>query len=153
MRTLILGLGNPILKDDAVGIKVARTIEGRVKSPHITVQEASIAGLELLETIQGFDKVVLIDSIKLKGARPGEVLSLDIGKFESTIRLSSPHDINFATALELGKKLGLAMPGDIRIYAIQVEDVFTFDETCSPLIEQSIPRFADHIMKKEAITG
>jgi len=149
MKTLILGLGNPILRDDGVGIKVAKEIGRRLISSSIEVKEASIAGLDLLELIQGYTKVVLIDSIQVKGRTPGEIIPLDLNDLRPTIRLSSPHDVNFATALELGKKLGLNLPQEIRIYAIQVEDISTFDENCSPSIEKAICGIAEKIIKAE----
>ena len=149
MKTLILGLGNPILRDDGVGIKVAKEIGRRLISSSIEVKEASIAGLDLLELIQGYTKVVLIDSIQVKGRMPGEILPLDLNDLRPTIRLSSPHDVNFATALELGKKLGLNLPQEIRIYAIQVEDISTFDENCSPSVEKAISGIAEKIIKGE----
>lgn len=149
MKTLILGLGNPILRDDGVGIKVAKEIGRRLASSHIEVREASIAGLDLLELIQGYPKVVLIDSIQIKRGVPGEIFRLDLDDLRPTIRLSSPHDVNFATAIELGKKLGLNLPQEIRIYAIQVEDISHFDENCSPLVEKAIPGIAESIIKGE----
>lgn len=149
MKTLILGLGNPILRDDGVGIKVAKEIGRRLISSSVDVREASIAGLDLLELIQGYTKVVLIDSIQIKGGIPGEIFPLDLSDLSPTIRLSSPHDVNFATAIELGKKLGLNLPQEIRIYAIQGEDISTFDENCSPLVERAIPGIAEKIIKGE----
>ena len=149
MKTLILGLGNPILRDDGVGIQVAKEIGRRLISSSIEVKEASIAGLDLLELIQGYTKVVLIDSIQVRGKMPGEILPLDLNDLRLTLRLSSPHDVNFATALELGKKLGLNLPQEIRIYAIQVEDISTFDENCSPSIEKAICGIAEKIIKGE----
>ena len=149
MKTLILGLGNPILRDDGVGIKVAREIARRLISSSIDVREASVAGLGLLELIQGYTKVVLIDSIQIKGGVPGEILLLDLNDLKHTIRLSSPHDVNFATAMELGKRLGLNLPQDIRIYAIQVEDISTFGENCSPSVERAISGIAEKIIKGE----
>jgi len=51
--------------------------------------------------------------------------------------------------MELGKKLGLNLPQEIRIYAIQVEDISTFDENCSPLVEKAICGIAKKIIKGE----
>jgi hydrogenase maturation protease len=147
--TLVLGLGNPILRDDGVGIKVAREIGRRLISSSIDVREASVAGLGLLELIQGYTKVVLIDSIQIKGGVPGEIFLLDLNDLKHTIRLSSPHDVNFATAMELGKRLGLNLPQDIRIYAVQVEDISTFGENCSPSVERAISGIAEKIIRGE----
>ncbi len=149
MKTLVLGLGNLLCRDDGVGIKVAREIGRRVLSPSIEVAEASIAGLELLERILGYSRVVLIDSIQVQGKGPGDVLRLKVEDLRTTARLSSPHDVNFATALELGKQLGLKIPEAVAIYAIQAEDVTTFDEDCSASIEKAIPLIAEEIIQAE----
>ncbi len=149
MKTLILGLGNPILRDDGVGIRIMKEIGRRVDSSSIEVMEASIAGLEVLELIQGYTKVVLIDSIQIEGETPGEIFLLDLNDLRTTIRLSSPHDVNLATAMELGKKLGFNLPQEIKIYAIQAEDVSTFDEDCSASIEKAIPHIAEEIIQTE----
>jgi len=149
MKTLILGLGNPILRDDGVGIKVAREIGRRVDSPWVEVIEACTGGLDLLELIRGYARVVIVDSIQIRGRRPGEIFLLHLNDLKTTIRLSSPHDVNLATAMELGRKLGLPLPQEIKIYAIQGEDVFTFDEECSPAVEKAISQIAEEIMQEE----
>jgi hydrogenase maturation protease len=102
-----------------------------------------------LEDIGSCDRLILIDSIKSEGGRPGELYQFGLDDFRSTLHLGSPHDINFATALELGKRLGMDIPGEIQIYAIEVEDNQTFCETCSPLVEEAIPRVVDEIARAE----
>jgi hypothetical protein len=51
--------------------------------------------------------------------------------------------------LELGKRLGMHVPGEIRIYAIEIEDNQTFSETCSPSVERAIPRIVKEIAERE----
>ena len=55
MRTLILGLGNPILSDEGVGLRVARALEGRLRQPEIIVLETSMASLDFLNLLAGYD--------------------------------------------------------------------------------------------------
>jgi hydrogenase maturation protease len=62
MKTVILGLGNPILTDDAVGIKIAQKLQE--ENPKLEVIETSEAGIALLDLITGYDKLIIIDSIK-----------------------------------------------------------------------------------------
>jgi hypothetical protein len=52
----------------------------------------------------------------------------------------------------LGKRLGMHIPKEIRIYAIEVEDNQTFSESCSPLVEQAIPRIVEEIGRIEHLT-
>jgi len=153
MKTLILGMGNPILSDDGVGIWVARTLEGRLNQQEITVTEASMAGLNLLDLLVNFEKAIIIDAIQTLGGKVGQVYRLEPETFDATRHATTPHDVNFATALELGKRLGLALPHQITIFAIEVEDVTTFSEECTPEVERAIPVVADLVMGELAISS
>lgn len=140
MRTLVLGLGNPILSDDGVGFRVAQALEGRFDPERVTVMQSSLAGLNLLGLLLGYDRVIIIDSIQTNRAKVGEVYRLHTGDFPTTQHAASPHDVSLTTALELGKRLSLAMPQEIAIFAIEVEDVTTFGEACTPAVEKAIPK-------------
>jgi len=149
MKTLLLGLGNPILKDDAVGLKVVRELGRKIIQEDLHVAEESLASIDLLESFGSYEQLIIIDSIKTEGGRPGELYSLRVNDLRPTLHVSSPHDINLATALELGKRLGMAIPRDVRIYAIEIEDNQTFSEACSPSVEEAIPWIVEEIAKKE----
>ena len=148
-KTLLLGLGNPILKDDSVGLRVVRKLGENVAEEDVHFEEASLANIDLLESIGSYDRWIIVDSIKTKGGRPGELYQLSLDNFRSTLHLSSPHDINLATAFELGKRLGMHVPSEVRIYAIEIEDNQTFSETCSPSVEEAIPRIVKEIAQRE----
>jgi hydrogenase maturation protease len=132
-------MGNPILSDDGIGIHVARALEGKLDHEDITVTETSIGGLNLLDLLVNFDRAIIIDAIQTVGGKVGQVYRLDPEVFNTTRHASTPHDVNFATALELGKKLGLPLPSQIDIFAIEVANVTTFSEKCSPEVERVVP--------------
>ena len=139
MRTLILGLGNPILSDDSVGLRVARILEDTLSDESTTVMETSMGGLNLLDLLTGYDRAIIIDAIQTRNGKPGQIYQLDSEAFNITRHASSPHDVNFTTSLEFGKRLGLALPQQITIFAIEVENVGSFGETCTPAVEHAIP--------------
>lgn len=148
MKTLVLGLGNPILTDDGVGPLVAKEIQGRVDQKEVTVMETSQAGLSLLDLLAGYDKAIIIDSIQTLGGKAGQIYRLDAGALNATRHAVSTHDINLATALELGSKLGLALPKQIDIFAIEVADTTTFSEECTPSVREVIPVCAEMIIRE-----
>ncbi len=150
MRTLVLGLGNPILSDDSVGFRVIEALENRYYEPEVTVMATGLAGLGLLDLILGYDKVIIIDSIQTKEGNVGQIYRLNADDFATTRHAASPHDVNLATALELGRRLGLAMPREIIIFAIEVQDVTTFGESCTPQVEQAIPRAVQMVARELA---
>ena len=71
MKTLVLGIGNPIVTDDSVGLKVARLIKER--RPELDVVEACAGAMGIFDYVIDQDKVILIDSIKTENGIPGEV--------------------------------------------------------------------------------
>ncbi|HAR94952.1 MAG TPA: hypothetical protein DCR97_03165 [Deltaproteobacteria bacterium] len=148
MKTLVLGIGNTVLCDDGVGIRVASELSKVISDPTITVAEACDGGLSLVEAFVGYDHVVLIDAIQTTDGTPGDVYDLCPADLISGRHLSSPHQVTFATALDLGKTLGLAMPSRIDIVAVEVEDVASFAERCTPRVEKAIPVAVERALKK-----
>jgi hydrogenase maturation protease len=148
MKTLVLGIGNPILCDDGVGIKVAREVGEKLDDPQITVAETSTAGLSLLDSIVGYDKVVIIDAIQTKKGKAGQIYRMKPEDFSFAKHFSSPHQINLATALELGKMLNLAMPQEITIFAVEAKDVSNFNERCTPEVERAIPEAVKTVLEE-----
>ena len=146
MKTIVLGLGNPILTDDGVGIRIAKEI--RKKCKNIDVVEASAAGFRIIDEIIGYDILIIIDSIKTGKAKPGTLHKFSINDFEKTLHHSSPHDISLFDAFEVMRKQNVKLPSQIEIYAIEVEDTSTFSEKCTELVESAIPKTVQQIMKE-----
>ncbi len=153
MKTLVLGLGNPILGDDSVGLRVTRALEGVLNKEQVTIIEASLAGLDFLDLVTGYDRAIIIDAIQTREGKAGQVYRLEPEAFDTTLHAASPHDVNFTTALELGKKLGLALPQQIVIFAIEVENVTSFSEECTPEVERAIPVVTDMVMAELATSS
>ena len=146
---LILGVGNPILTDDGVGIKIAQKLkEG---NPELEVIETSEAGIALLDLIAGYDKLIIIDSIKTEKGKPGDLYKLELEDLKPAQDFSSSHGIGIATAFELGQRLGYRMPKFVSIYAVNIKDNSTFGEKCTEEVEQRMPSIVKQIMRKERI--
>ena len=147
MKTLILGLGNPLLTDDGVGSKIAQKI--KEENPELEVVETSEAGIALLDYIVGYEKVILIDSIKTGGGKPGDLYKLKLEDLKPAMDFSSSHGIDIATAFQLGERLGYHMPRDVSIYAVEIKDNTTFGEKCTKDVEEKIPLIAQQIIETE----
>jgi hydrogenase maturation protease len=147
-KTLILGLGNSLLCDDGVGIYVASELKDRVDRPEITIMETGVAGLSLLDLLVGHDRAIIIDAIQTVGGKAGQIYRLEPKAFDTTIRTASSHGIDFTTALEFGKKLGLPLPQQIIIFAIEASDISTFREECTLEVKQAIPTCVEMILQE-----
>ena len=147
-KTLILGLGNSLLCDDGVGIYVAAELKNRVKRPEVTVMETGVAGLSLLDLMVGYDKAIIIDAIQTTDGKAGQIYRLDPKAFDTALHTASAHGIDFPTALEFGKKLGLHLPQQITIFAIEASDVTTFSEECTPEVQKAIPTCVEMVLQE-----
>jgi hydrogenase maturation protease len=145
-KIIVIGLGNPILTDDGVGVKVAYEVE-KALQPHIpnhlTITEASVGGLRLMELLVGYDRVILIDALLTKpGGKSGEIHRLtleDLRQISPTQHSASAHDTSLVTALEAGRQMGFELPEAFSIYAITVENILDFNENPTPAVAAAIP--------------
>lgn len=145
MKTVIIGLGNTVLSDDGAGVFVARMLSARFESDEISVIETDSVGMNLMEMLGGFDRAFIVDAILLNDEDPGTVFRLRADDLQITPRLSSCHDIDIVTALELGRQLGLHMPDEVTIFAVQGDDMKTLREGCTPDVEAALLPLADEI--------
>ncbi len=153
MKTLVVGLGNPILSDDGVGVKVAYAVEealGPNIPENITVTEASAGGLRLMELMIGYDRIILIDAIMTdNGHDYGFIHQMtldDLRKITPTEHSASAHDTSLVTALDAGEKLGLHMPQVFEIIAVEVENVMDFSEEPTPAVGAAIPIVTEMVL-------
>lgn len=149
MKTLVLGLGNPILTDDAVGIRIAQGL--KQETPAQDVVETSEAGVALLDYVVGYDRVVIIDSVMTGKGKPGELYKLGLEDLTPVMNLSSSHGVDIATAFTLGERLGYPMPKHVTIYAIEIKDNTTFGEKCAQEVEERIPFIVRRIVEEEGL--
>jgi len=145
-KTIVLGIGNPILRDDGVGHRLIQELRSRVNNPHIVLEETSAAGLDLMEILTGFDSAIIIDAIQ-GGGIPGTVHCLKPGDFCVANRdRYLQHGIGLLQALELGERLGQPMPKEVTIVAIEARDTTNFGEGLTPDVERAIPLAVEKIL-------
>jgi hydrogenase maturation protease len=148
MKILIIGLGNPLVTDDSVGLRVAEGLKlllaGR---PEIEVAEDYWGGLRLMERMIGFDRAIVIDAI-CTGAPPGTIHLLGPEGI-ATQRSASAHDVNLATALQFGRQADAQLPPNeyIRLVGIEAEDILTFGEQCTPAVRAAIPQAVQTVLE------
>jgi len=143
---LVLGVGNPILSDDGVGIHVARELKKK-DLEGVDVEELAASGLELLDAVRGYRKVVIVDAIQTTNGRPGEFYVLEEKDFEKSVHGSSPHGINIATALAMGRKLvPEEMPEEVVFVAVEAEDLVNVSESLTPKVKAAIQKVVDKVV-------
>ena len=148
MKTLVLGLGNAILSDDSVGFRVIDQLKAKFDRLGLIFVQSSASGIRLLEEIIGYDRLIIIDAIQTRGRQAGKIYHLNPKDFDSTRHTASSHGLSFTGTLDLGKRLGLSLPQQVTIFAIEAKDVGTFSEQCTPEVEKAIPVCAEMVAQE-----
>jgi len=142
---LVLGLGNDLLTDDAVGLLVVRALRSRFAGhAAIEIGETTEMGLALLDFITGYRVAVLVDSIQTGKAPPGFLHELDAAALHA-LTGRTPHFVGVGETLALGRQLGLPMPEQVKIFAIEVEDPFTLGTALTPALQSALPGIVQRI--------
>lgn len=148
MKTLVLGVGNPILSDDGVGIHVARALRDK-HLPNVAVEELPASGLELLDVVLDYDKVVIVDAIKTNEGVPGEYYVLEEKDFERSVHGASPHGINIATALALGRRVVPGrMPKEVVFIAVEADDLVNVSEKLTDRVRSALPEIVERVLRE-----
>jgi hydrogenase maturation protease len=155
MKTLIIGLGNPILGDDGVGWVVAEKVQAELQARRkvpsappssdgdVEVDCVSLGGLSLMERLTDSGRVILIDSL-FTGARPvGTVCQFTLSEMPDLTagHSASAHDTSLRNALNVGRGMGIDLPEDenVIIVAIEAERVYDFSQELSPAVTDAVP--------------
>lgn len=140
-EALVIGLGNPILGDDGVGIRVAAEIR-RLLGPdsRVSVQEHSTGGLALMEAMVGFRRVILIDAMLTGACPPGTVRGLTLDEAGLSLHSSSSHDTTLLAALAGARRLGLPVPETVLVIGVEASLVDTFSTQLTGPVAAAVPK-------------
>jgi hydrogenase maturation protease len=152
-RTVVVGLGNPLLSDDGVGVYAARLLADRLAGAPVFVTESSWGGMRFLDLLAGYEHALIIDAIQWRHGPPGTVYRLSPDEAVPTVRAVSFHDISLGTALALGRKVGIPLPTAIVFLAVEAGDVLTVAERCTPEVESALPEVVRQAMDQLAAWG
>jgi hydrogenase maturation protease len=156
MKTLVVGLGNPILGDDGVGWSVAEEVVRRlpadlaqaVMGPQVDVECVSLGGLSLMEHLIGYERAIVVDAIGT-GDRPiGSVYHFQLDELydPTSGHTTAAHDVSLTTALKIGRSLGAELPRDITVVAIESPYVYDFSEELTPPVAAAVPDAAQLVV-------
>jgi hydrogenase maturation protease len=154
MRTILIGLGNPILGDDAVGWKVVEQVEQQLQQLRheiqgtLDIEYLSIGGLGLMEHLVGYDRAIIVDAIFSGKAAPGTISTQMLEEiFDATSgHTISVHDTSLQDAINLAQKIGVHMPKKLIVLGIETDSIDNFSETLTAHVEAAIPRAMDIVI-------
>ena len=154
-RGIVLGLGNDILTDDAIGPLIVRRLKSQFQGvPTVEFIESNEMGLALLDFLEGYDWALLVDSMVSGAVPPATVRIFERSDFPTT-RGSNPHHVGVYDALAFAERVDLAVPKEIRVVAIEVNDPFTFGTGLTPELERASDRLVAEVgeLVRERLDG
>ena len=131
MRPRVLGLGNELMGDDAVGVIAARQINTEL-TDLVDVVETSVYGLGLLDVILGCRQLIIIDAIRTGKLPVGSVIQLDPESFDRVLA-PSPHYSGLPEMRALAEALELGYPDQVIVFAIEIGDDAYFGAPINPV--------------------
>jgi hydrogenase maturation protease len=156
---MIFGLGNPLLGDDGVGWAILQEVQYRLSAVQkdlkaksnyrFEVDSLSLGGLSLMERLAGCRKAILIDSIVTGNNPLGTVYHFNLEELpiEYIGHLSSAHDVSLPVALEVGRSMGVQLPQEIVVVAVESQIVYEFSEQLSPPVAAAVPEAATLVLQ------
>ena len=146
MKILVLGLGNELLADDAVGLLIIRELT-KVYKGQAELVECTVSGLALLEYFIDFEKAIIVDAIHTGKKPPGSVYELnpaDLGE----VYAPSPHYTGLPEMMALAKQLELQFPQDIKIFAMEIADPYTIGGPLTKSVSDAMEGLKMTILKQ-----
>lgn len=138
VSVIVLGLGNILLKDEGVGVRVIERMQRDYTFPeNVTLFDGATAGLDLMPVIEGYDHIIIVDSVKTPEP-PGSIFRFTLDDIKLKVPYkTSLHQIGvvemFAIAEAMGKK------HDAVIIGVQPLDMASWGLELTPAIEAKVP--------------
>ena len=117
----VLGVGNPIMGDDGVGIELLRAVNQACADPRVEFVDGGISGMELLGTVQDAAKLLILDAVS--GSTPGTVVELAGDQITRLVSSKlSPHQVGLLDVFGAARLTGQE-PADVCVVGIVPESV------------------------------
>jgi len=136
MKTLILGVGNFLLKDEGVGIHVVQALEKENLPPDVSLMDGGTGGLHLLGLLQGYDRIIMIDAT-LDDNPPGTARMIQPRHSSDFPPLMSAHEIGLRDMIGV-MCLTNNLP-EILLIVISVTNIKEIGTGLSPEIQAGLP--------------
>jgi hydrogenase maturation protease len=141
----IIGLGNELLSDDGVGIRVVEELKKRRFTRPVVFEELAIGGLELLDYLVGFEECMIVDAIASGKEPAGTLFRFVQSPDDEPLKLASSHQIDLGQVLSLARLLGARLPERVTVYGVEVTDTTTFREGLTEDVARAVPGLVNMI--------
>lgn len=135
---LVLGVGNPLMRDDGLGPRVIETLLSGYDFPHnVEILDAGTMSFTILNLLVDKDHLIMVDAVRGTGHPAGSVMRLNPAQIAQNQVHHTMHDVALTDVLQAVGLIGHA-PSTIAV-AVQVDNVDEMIPELSPEVEASVP--------------
>lgn len=151
MRTLVLGLGNPLRGDDGIGPRIIEGLTRRELPEGVVALDGGTGGLDLMHILAEWERAVIVDAADC-GREPGQFVRFapDQAQLLGAPDRFSFHHAGLSEVLTLADALGRSLP-EMVIFGVQPAQI-GWGEGLSPAVEAAIPALTNAVIKEVAGT-
>ncbi len=144
-QTLVLGLGNILMRDEGVGVRVVERLLQRCEFPaEVQVLDGGTLGLDLLPWVEDADRLLVVDAVDM-GAEPGTTTRLEGEEVPAFLGLKiSPHQIGLADLLAASRLRG-HFPQQLVLWGVQPA-VIEVGLELSPSVETQVEALVEGVL-------
>jgi hydrogenase maturation protease len=148
VRCLVVGLGNELIGDDAVGIRVARVLERLTLPAGVEVHARPALGLDLIDVLSDWERLVLVDAMKT-GRPPGTCTVLDLSEIGSLAQCPAcSHSFGVAEIVALAARLRPDVaPAKIVVVGVEARVLDRFGTALSDEVRAALPGAVDEVLR------
>jgi hydrogenase maturation protease len=145
-KTVIVGVGNILWRDEGVGVHVLSELEKRYKfPPDVVMVDGGTGGIVWLPLVLEAKRLIIIDCADF-GGTPGEIRRFSFADISSGVSFSSTHGMKVAEVLELARSIG-SLP-DTVIFGIQPANWQEAGEGLSAEISRFLPDYLKSVISE-----
>lgn len=137
--TLILGIGNLLMGDEAVGVRAIEWLQKEEWPAHVTVVDGGTGGFHLMEYLREYSPIIMIDAT-MDGEPPGTVAVIRPKYASDFPRVLTAHDIGLRDLVETSALLG-PLP-NITLITVSIAEIKSMVIELSPAVAAALPAVA-----------
>jgi hydrogenase maturation protease len=106
--------------------------------PGVDILASTRAGFELIDLLRDYRRAILVDCLTIPDPRPGRVRRLGLHDVSGSSRLVNAHEVSIGVAFQLAERMGIRMPTEVEILAVEAGDTCTIAEGLTPAVEAAV---------------
>ena len=152
MNILILGIGNLVMADDGIGVRVVQQLQKRFRFPeNVAVMDGGTLGLDLLPALEGVTHLIVVDAVET-GVAPGTLVRLEGEELPIALETKlSPHQMGLKDLLAVARLIGHE-PGVMVLHGVQPGNI-EMDEHLTPEVEAVRDILCQKVLDELALFG